>query len=92
MSFKQKYFGNDAREKFRHFFSIMIPILITQTAIMGMNFIDTVMSGHAGAEQLAGVSIGTNVWMPVFTTINGILIAATPLTAHLLGAGKKADH
>jgi MATE family multidrug resistance protein len=91
MSFKQKYFGNDAREKFRHFFSIMIPILITQTAIMGMNFIDTVMSGHAGAEQLAGVSIGTNVWMPVFTTINGILIAATPLTAHLLGAGKKAE-
>lgn len=34
MSFKQKYFGNDAREKFRHFFSIMIPIFITQTAIM----------------------------------------------------------
>ena len=91
MSLKQKLFGDDARAKFRHFFSVMIPILITQIAIMGMNFVDTVMSGRAGAEQLAGTSIGTNLWMPVFTTINGILIAATPLTAHLLGAGKKQE-
>ena len=91
MSLKQKLFGNDARAKFRHFFSVMIPILITQIAIMGMNFVDTVMSGRAGAEQLAGTSIGTNLWMPVFTTVNGILIAATPLTAHLLGAGKKKE-
>lgn len=71
-SFAQKLFGKDARYKFRHFFSIMIPILVTQSAIMGMNFFDTVMSGRAGAEQLAGTSIGTNLWMPVFTTINGI--------------------
>ena len=91
MSLKQKLFGTDARAKFRHFFSIMIPILITQTAIMGMNFFDTVMSGHAGATQLAGTSIGGNLWMPVFTTINGILIAATPLSAHLLGAGKRRE-
>ena len=91
MSFAQKFFGKDARYKFRRFFGIMVPILITQTAIMGMNFFDTVMSGHAGAEQLAGTSIGTNLWMPVFTTVNGILIAATPLTAHLLGAGRKAE-
>ena len=91
MSLKQKLFGDDARAKFRHFFSVMIPILITQIAIMGMNFVDTVMSGRAGAEQLAGTSIGTNLWMPVFTTVNGILIAATPLTAHLLGAGKKQE-
>lgn len=91
MLFVQKLFGNDAWYKFHRFFSIMAPILITQTAIMGMNFFDTVMSGHAGAEQLAGTSIGTNLWMPVFTTVNGILIAATPLTAHLLGAGQKAE-
>ena len=91
MSYTQKLFGADGRDKFRHFFSIMLPILITQTAIMGMNFFDTVMSGHAGAEQLAGASIGSSLWMPVFTTINGILIASTPLTAHLLGARKRNE-
>ena len=91
MSLKQKLFGTDAGDRFRHFFSIMIPILVTQTTIMGMNFFDTVMSGRAGAVQLAGTSIGGNIWMPVFTAINGILIAATPLIAHLLGAGKRKD-
>lgn len=91
MSLKQQLFGPDADRKFRHFFSIMIPILITQTAIMGMNFFDTIMSGHAGAVQLAGTSIGGNLWMPVFTTINGILIASTPITAHLLGAGRRKE-
>ena len=84
-------FGDDARTKFRRFFAIMLPILITQSAIMGMNFVDTVMSGRAGAEQLAGTSIGGNLWMPIFTTINGILVAATPLTAHLSGAGKRSE-
>lgn len=84
-------FGQDAQSKFRRFFSVMFPILITQTAIMGMSFVDTMMSGHAGAEQLAGVSIGGNLWMPVFTAINGILVAATPLAAHLSGAGKRSE-
>lgn len=84
-------FGDDVRTKFRRFFAIMLPILITQSAIMGMNFVDTVMSGRAGAEQLAGTSIGGNLWMPIFTTINGILVAATPLTAHLSGAGKRSE-
>ena len=84
-------FGDDVRTKFRRFVAIMLPILITQSAIMGMNFVDTVMSGRAGAEQLAGTSIGGNLWMPIFTTINGILGAATPLTAHLSGAGKRSE-
>lgn len=88
---RKTLFGDDARTKFQRFFAIMLPILITQSAIMGMNFVDTVMSGRAGAEQLAGTSIGGNLWMPIFTTINGILVAATPLTAHLSGAGKRSE-
>ena len=91
MSLKQTLFGPDAGARFRHFFSVMLPIFITQTAIMGMSFFDAVMSGHSGAVQLAGTSIGGNLWMPVFTTVNGILIASTPLSAHLLGAGKRQE-
>ena len=53
-----RWFGADGKAKFRRFFGIMLPILVTQTAIMGMNFCDTVMSGHAGASQLAGTAIG----------------------------------
>ncbi len=67
----------------------MLPIFITQVTIMGMSVADTVMSGHAGTDSLAGVAIGGNVWMPVFTGLNGILMAVTPIIAQLLGAGKK---
>lgn len=64
----------------------MIPILITQLCITGMSLFDTVMSGHAGTKELAGVAIGTNIWMPVFTGLNGILQALTPIVSNYRGA------
>lgn len=78
-------------DKLHTIFSIMIPVFITQVTIMGMSFADTVMSGQASAVDLAGVAIGTSFWMPVSTGLNGILQALTPITAQLLGAGKKAS-
>lgn len=74
------------RSRLKKILGIMIPILITQLCITGMSLFDTVMSGHAGTVQLAGVAIGTNVWMPVFTGLNGILQALTPIVANYRGA------
>lgn len=70
------------------FGKILVPILITQVVLSMMNFIDTVMSGRAGATDLAGVAIGSSIWMPVFTGVNGILIAITPIIAQYIGAEK----
>ena len=70
------------RSRLKKILGVMIPILITQLCITGMSLFDTVMSGHAGTVQLAGVAIGTNVWMPVFTGLNGILQALTPIVAN----------
>lgn len=75
-------------EKFKLFITILIPILITQVIMSMMNFVDTVMSGKAGATDLAGVAIGSSIWVPVFTGINGILIAVTPIIAQYIGAQK----
>lgn len=47
------------------------------------------MSGQAGDADLAGAAIGGNIWMPVQTCFAGILLAAMPLIANLLGAGEK---
>lgn len=85
----RSFFGNNIEMKMKRLLSIMIPIWITQTAIIGMNFFDTVMSGHAGTAQLAGTSIGANLWMPVFSTVNGILVGGMPIIAQLIGAGHK---
>ena len=68
--------------------AVLWPILVTQTAIMGMNFSDSAMSGHAGAVDLAGTAIGGNLWMPVMVGTNGVLLGAMPILAQLLGAGK----
>lgn len=83
-------FTSEFKTKLSNILRVMVPIFITQVAIMGMNFSDTVMSGQAGTDDLAGVAIGANIWMPVFTGINGLLLALTPIVAHLRG-GKRNE-
>ncbi|WP_096273663.1 MATE family efflux transporter [Paucisalibacillus globulus] len=80
------YQTTSIKEKIKLFIMIFFPILITQVSLNLMTFFDTVMSGRAGAQDLAGVAIGSSLWVPVFTGINGILLAITPIIAHLLGA------
>lgn len=52
-------------------------------------FFDTTMSGHASPIDLAGVAIGTSIWIPVSTGLTGILMATTPIVAQLVGSKKK---
>lgn len=72
--------------KGRNFILIVIPIFVTQIALMGMSFFDTTMSGQAGAEQLAGVAIAVSLWVPANTGLTGILLAITPMVAQYIGA------
>lgn len=69
--------------------ALMLPLIGTQLAIMGMAFFDASMSGQAGKVELAGAAIGSNIWAPLHTGFAGILMAATPLSANYLGAGDK---
>ncbi|WP_099157396.1 MATE family efflux transporter [Virgibacillus ndiopensis] len=80
------YETSTLKEKLKLFSVILIPILVTQISMYLMNFFDTVMSGQAGAQDLAGVAIGSSLWVPIFTGINGILLAITPIIAQLTGA------
>ena len=84
-----KALNRNYRDKLHRLLSVMVPIICTQIAIMGMNFFDASMSGQAGDVDLAGAAIGGNIWMPIQTGLSGILMAAMPLVANLLGAGEK---
>lgn len=77
------------REKIKLFFILFIPILITQVGLYSMNVFDTIMSGRAGAIDLAGVAIASSLWVPIFTGMNGVLLAITPIIAQLSGAGEE---
>lgn len=65
--------------------SVMIPILVTQVSTAGVTFINTTMAGHAGADDLAGVSVGAGLFYPLLASIIGLLMAGTPLMAQLIG-------
>src|SRR5690625_277772 len=74
--------------KSKLFILILMPILVTQVSMYLMNLFDTMMSGRVGAIDLAGVAIGSSLWVPIFTGINGVIIALTPIIAHLSGANE----
>lgn len=65
--------------------SVMIPILVAQVSTAGVTFINTTMAGHAGANDLAGVSVGAGLFYPLLASIIGLLMAGTPLMAQLIG-------
>ena len=65
----------------------MIPLWIAQVSTIGMNFMDSAMSGHVSADDLAGVSVGASLFMPILTSSMSVLSAATPMIAQLLGKG-----
>ncbi|CVK21104.1 MATE family efflux transporter [Sporomusa sphaeroides] len=78
------------RDKTRQFLFIFFPIFIAQLSLTATGFFDTIMAGQVSPYDLAGVAIGTNLWLPVFTGISGVLGGLTPILAQLHGAGRKA--
>ncbi|PFA16214.1 MATE family efflux transporter [Bacillus cereus] len=76
-------------QKIKQFVLLFFPIFVTQMSLFAMSFFDTTMSGHASATDLAGVAIGTSIWIPVSTGLTGILIATTPIIAQLVGSKQK---
>lgn len=78
-------------EKSKYMIKIVLPILITQIALYLMTFFDILMTSKYSIKHLAGVSIGSSLWVPVYTALTGILIGITPIVAQLIGAKKKKD-
>src|SRR3954453_7236785 len=79
------------KEKLHHLLMVLIPILITQIGMYSMNFFDTTMSGHYSAKDLAGVAIGSSLWVPISTGLTGILISITPIVSQLIGSKKEKE-
>ena len=71
--------------------SVMIPILVAQVSTAGVTFINTTMAGHAGADDLAGVSVGAGLFYPLLASIIGLLMAGTPLMAQLIGRKERGS-
>ncbi len=77
------------KEKVLMLIKIVFPILVTQVAMYLVTFFDIYMTSRYGTEDLAGVSIGSSFWVPVYIGLAGILMSITPIVAQLMGAKKK---
>lgn len=78
-------------DKFIRFFKLFFPLLFTQAALIGTSVCSTIFSGLAGTDDLAGVAIGSNLWIPLYTGMLGIFLGITPILSQLLGAEKKEN-
>ena len=67
------------------------PLIIHNLALVGMGLTDTIMAGLLGANTLAAVAVGANIWAPIFLFALGVLMAQSPTTAHLYGAGRSRE-
>jgi len=67
------------------------PMVITNLSYLGMRFTDTVFAGRLSPEDLAGVSVGGDLWVPVILFIMGILLAVSPTVSHAYGADRLVD-
>jgi MATE family multidrug resistance protein len=74
----------------RAIFRLGGPLIVTNLAITGMNFTDTVMAGQLGAIDLAAVAVGSAFYILFYLAGLGMLMALSPLVAHNYGAGRNA--
>ncbi len=64
------------------------PIYVGQLAVMLYGVVDTVLTGHASATDLAAMGLGTGVYSSVFVTVLGVLNALSPIIGQHHGGGR----
>ncbi len=77
-----------ALAEFRTLGVLAVPIIITQLAQMGMGVADAIMAGRVSATDLAGITLGGNLYWPLMLLMSGIVMAVTPSVSQLHGAGR----
>lgn len=80
--------GATIPQKIVRFLKLYIPMLITQFALFGGNFVGVFLTGQYSTEHLAGMSVSFNLFSMTFTTMIGVLYGITPIISQLLGANK----
>lgn len=68
---------------------LALPLMVGQVAQTGMGVVDTMMAGSVSKDDLAGVALGSAVWLPLFLFMSGVLLAITPKVAQVVGSDNK---
>ncbi|QJC28973.1 MATE family efflux transporter [Enterobacteriaceae endosymbiont of Plateumaris rustica] len=80
----QKYFIETKK-----LFNLAIPVLFAQIAQISIGFINTIMIGAFSTTDMAAISIGTSIWLPIILLGHGILLSLIPIISQLNGSGNR---
>lgn len=72
----------------RQLLKITGPILVAQLSQSTMGMVDTIMAGRVSASDMAAISIGASIWLPLLLFGHGLLLALPPVIAYLNGSGQ----
>jgi multidrug resistance protein, MATE family len=70
----------------RRLLSLAWPVFIGQLAVMLNGVIDTVMAARLGTTDLAAVGLGASIYITVYVSFMGVLLALQPTVAQHFGA------
>ncbi|MBF0710107.1 MULTISPECIES: MATE family efflux transporter [unclassified Gemella] len=79
----------DTRKQIYQFIKLLFPIMIYQMISYSSGMIGTFMVGNYSEIELAGVSMGINIWTPIFSVISTLVVAIIPIVSQLIGDGKE---
>jgi multidrug resistance protein, MATE family len=78
------------RSAFKHEFITLLklafPIYLAELSTAAVSFVDTLMAGLAGTNDLAGVAVGSSLWVGIAVFIIGLFLAVNPVVASLTGS------
>lgn len=67
------------------------PVLISQWAGISFGVLDTAMTGHSSASDLAAMALSASIYITVFVGLMGVVHALIPILAQHYGAGKNLE-
>lgn len=68
---------------------IATPILLAQIAQNSMGLVDTIMAGRVSSTDMAAISVGASIWLPLVLFGHGLLLALPPTVSYLNGSGQR---
>lgn len=71
--------------------TLALPMLLSQIAQVGTGFVDTIMAGSIGKEDLSAVGLGGSFFITIYVTLLGVMTALNPMIAQAYGATKKGE-
>ena len=54
-----------------------------------MGLADTIMAGRVSSTDMAAISVGASIWMPLVLFGQGLLLALPPTISYLNGSGQR---